>query len=357
MLASELSTQPIKSTRSLSTVRTASLHDSLFDFDIAIGRTQYQRMDARRIAVGPLLPGRSAAVSIFVADSAPARQFARQGRGPNELHQLFALARSERGAPLAAVWGLGVVKLFNSDGTVSRSVDFGSRALGVAECRSEVHVLSGVMRESGAVQGGVYAVRAGQTQPDLVHPIPIQRNTELPAFPQLLDARGGRLVAAVTNRSALFVSDTLCRRFRVVALDLPWFVTPDSTGQSLPWEGPVPPKILGVRWYSEQIVSVLLQRANPEARYFSDPKSRSSPRAPAGLVIPLSETVLLLVDARSGGILADAVLDRSGWSFVSGREIVGRRIDDELATMDIWSFQLDPDQRESSAPIQRRPRQ
>ena len=87
-------------------------------------------------------------------------------------------------------------------------------------------------------------------------------------------------------------------------------------------------------------MAVLLQRPNPDARYFTDARSRNSPRAPSGMR-PLTETVLLVADVRTGAVVGEAVLARAGWSFVSGRELVARRIDEALETMDLWAFRVD----------------
>jgi hypothetical protein len=177
----------------------------------------------------------------------------------------------------------------------------------------------------------------------LLHEIPtLSSRTPRPEFPQLLDGRQGRLVAATPDRTALIVSTQGCDAFRTVPVALPWFVQGDTVARDAPFAGPVPYVIFGVRWYSEDVVAILIQRPNPNARYSTADQGRFSPVPPKGMP-PLSETVLLAVRVRDGAVLGEAVLDRAGWSFVSGRELIKRRIDEAGDTMDLWSFRLEVD--------------
>jgi hypothetical protein len=332
----------IKRTDRLSVVRVAAIPDSIVGYDLVNGMTQFQRLDARRLALTPLPNSRTSGLAIVDLGTREARVVARQGGGPDELTRWVTLARGGDGAALVLDQeGAGVVKRFDANGRAVQRWRSVRPGYGLAECDGQIFVVASVRRDgTEAWQGGLFELRA-DGDPVLRHPLPaIGGMHPQPEMPQLADSRGGRLVVAASSRAELHVSDSRCDRMATVRLAVPWFTVTDTVDDALPWTRPAPHVVNGVRWYDEYHASVLLQRPNADARYFTDPASRTGPRAPAGLR-PLTETVLVVADVRTGEVVGEAVLARAGWSFVSGRELVARRLDDALDRMDVWAFRVD----------------
>lgn len=297
--------------------------DSLVNYEVR-SSTQLRRLDNGDFVVGPLTS--SATLSRIDANQRQTRRLASRGGGPSEQSGRLVVATASGQRTVVVANELNRTTVYARNGSVEKSTISIMAPDGAGLCGQRILI-------SGLHNGGSSGLSEGVFEVDSARRVRLLYSTKRgrairPTIgsTDMMAVRRDRLIAAIPNRAELVVSDSGCRTFRSVFVQLPWFEPWDAFDPSIPFVKPIQPRVIGGRWVTDELAAMLILRAFRDAKFEAPPQgARAVPRG-AG---PWAETVLVLVDIRTGRVASEQVLSQHDWRFASDSEIVAHTLNGE----------------------------
>ena len=297
--------------------------DSLVNYEVR-SSTQLRRLDNGDFVVGPLTS--STTITRISADQRATHRLALRGGGPGEQSGRLVVATATGQRTVVVANELNRTTVYAGNGSVERATVSIMAPDGTGLCGQRILI-------SGMHNGGSSGLSEGVFEVDSERRVRLLQSTKRgranrPTLgsTDMMAVRRDRLIAAIPSRAELVVSDSGCRTFHTVSVQLAWFLPWDVFDPSIPFVKPIQPRVIGARWVSDELAAMLILRAYRGAKYEAPPQeARPVPRGNG----PWAETVLVLVDTRTGRVNSEQVLSQHDWRFASDSEVVAHTLNGE----------------------------